>query len=130
MTNVRWIAGVVVLVLVGAVVRDVAARAPQTREHAGFHVIGVPGGGIDCGSMMNNLRDEKQSWRAFYTSYMTGFVTGANFVSYLANGRNPNVGYDTATEAMFASVEQYCGQNPSKNIHEAVESVYSQLAAR
>jgi hypothetical protein len=63
---------------------------------------------------------------------MAGFITGANFVSYSAGGRNANVGLDDASthEGVFASIEQYCVENPAKNIFEAVTRVYSRLAAR
>ena len=61
---------------------------------------------------------------------MAGFLTGANFVSYSAGGRNANVGHDVAHDAVFASIEQYCAQNPARNIFEAVTRVYSRLVAR
>lgn len=59
-------------------------------------------------------------------------VVTANFVSYSAGGRNANVGFDgpSTHDAVFASIEQYCAQNPTKNIFEAVTRVYSQLVAR
>src|SRR3954452_11273152 len=132
MTGNNHVAVVSVLLLVCAVgVGAVAARSLQNpRAVAGFHVLGVPGGGVTCEEMTNNLRTDRQSWGVLYGTYVTGFITGANFVSYVANGRNSNVGSDIPSETIFGSVEQYCRQNLSKNIHQAVEGVYSQLAAR
>ncbi len=63
MTRMRSAATVVIFVLVqAAVVRDTAGRAMQlSLPNAGFQVMGVPGGGIDCGDMTNNLRNDRQS---------------------------------------------------------------------
>lgn len=132
MTRIARTSAVALFVLVQmTVVHDLTGHARQTgQHHAGFHVSGVPGGGVSCGEMAINLGADRQSWGMFYTSYVNGFITGANFVSYVANGRKPDVGSDVPPEQIFASVEQYCRQNRSKNIHEAVESVYTQLAAR
>jgi hypothetical protein len=129
MTNTVRIAAAVAVALVQVVVAtNTAGRETQPRRNAGFHVTGA--GGRNCGDMTNNLRTERQSWGGYYASYADGFITGANFVSYLANQRNSNVGYDISPEALFALIEQYCAQNPSKGIHQAVEGVYSQLVAR
>ena len=128
--NVGRTAAVVALALALAVgATKIAAREMQSRRHAGFHVLGAPGGGIDCRDMTANLRTESGSWRVFYTSYAMGFITGANFVSYADDGRNSNVGFDIPADVIFPSIEHYCGQNPSKRIAEAVATVYSQLAA-
>lgn len=133
MTGMRWVATVVVIVLAQAVVvRHIAGRGMlSTQQNAGYHVLGVPDSGIDCGAMTSNLRYDRQKWASLYKSYAVGFITGANYVSYVANRRNANVGaFDAPPDVMFASVEQYCGENPSKNIQEAVQRVYSELEAR
>ena len=59
-----------------------------------------------------------------------GFISGANFVWYLADHRNPNVGNDVDPDALFAVIERYCQQHQRDGLHAAVEGVYSQLAAR
>jgi hypothetical protein len=68
---------------------------------------------------------------------MAGFVTGANFVSYSAGGRDPNVGFDVpyvttgaAADAVFASLEQHCARRPALNTSAAVTIIYSQLFAQ
>jgi hypothetical protein len=130
MTDLSRTAIVVACVLLQAVIAtDTTGRAMQPRRpNSGYHVNGA--GGFRCGDMTNNLRTETRFWTAFYTSYAEGFMSGANFVSYYANQRNPNVGYDISPEALFASIEGYCRQNPMQQIHDAVESVYSRLATR
>jgi hypothetical protein len=113
--------------VVGVVEPAVSAQAGS------FHVWTVTSGGASCRDMTNNLgAADRDAWRAFYANYVSGFITGANFVSYSTGARNATVGYDgNAThEAAFDSVEQYCAQNPAKNISEAVTRIYSQLVAQ
>jgi hypothetical protein len=106
--------------------------APRVSAQAsGFHVLPVTIGGSACRDMTNNLRIDRDSWRTLYFNYMAGFLTGANFVSYSAgDGRNSNIGFDVAHDVVFASIEQYCAENPTKNIFEAVTRIYSQLVTR
>jgi hypothetical protein len=103
--------------------------APRVSAQAsGFHVLPVTIGGGTCRDMTNNLRGDREPWRTLYFNYMAGFLTGANFVSYSAgDDRNANIGVEVTHDAVFASIEQYCVQNPTKNIFEAVTRVYSQL---
>jgi hypothetical protein len=108
----------------GSVSKMVAAQA------AGFHVLTVPSGGITCVNMTSNLGADDGAWRVRYTTYMAGFITGANFVTYSDAGRNANVGYEVPSDMLFTAVQRYCEQNPSKNISDAVATVYSQNAAR
>ena len=125
--TVTLVAVVGIAALAAFVLAQTALAAPGSR--AGYHVLGVAGGGLGCRDMTNNLRAERESWSAIYASYTTGFITGANFVSYSANGRNANSGFDVPTETVLGSVERYCQQNQARNIHEAVTAVYSELAA-
>jgi hypothetical protein len=114
--------------------------APRVSAQASsIHVFPVTNGGGTCHDMTNDLRTDRNAWRAPYFNYMAGFVTGANFVSYSVPGRDSNVpldlpldvtGYARADEAVFAMLEQYCAHNPAKNISEAAMRVYSQVAAR
>jgi hypothetical protein len=99
----------------------------------------VRNGGGTCREMTNDLRRDPDTWRTPYFNYMAGFVTGANFVSYSVPGRKSNVpldlprqvaGYSRADEAVAALLEQYCAQNPAKNISEGAMVVYSRLAAK
>jgi len=84
------------------------------------HPAGRVGKPQDIAEMVAFLLDRERS----------GFVTGANFMSYMAGHRDANVGSDIAPDALFASIEQYCKQNPSQGVHAALEGAYSQLAAR
>jgi hypothetical protein len=95
-----------------------------------FHVLTVASGGFTCGDMTHNLRVDRDVWRSVYYNYMAGFITGANFVSYSAGGRNANIASDLPHDAVLASIERYCAQNPAQNISEAVVRVYSQLVAQ
>jgi hypothetical protein len=56
-----------------------------------IHVVPVKNGGGTCREMTNDLRNDRDAWRTPYLNYMAGFVTGANYVSYLVPGRNSNV---------------------------------------
>lgn len=52
--------------------------------------------------MTNNLRADRDSWRTLYFTYMSGFLTGANYVSYSAgDGRNSNIGIEVKHDALF-----------------------------
>jgi hypothetical protein len=106
--------------------------APRvSAEASGFHVLPVTVGGATCRDMTNNLRADRDSWRTLYFNYMSGFLTGANFVAYSAgDGRNSNIGIEVTHDAVFASIEQYCAQRPDTHIFEAVTRVYSQLVTR
>jgi hypothetical protein len=108
--------------------------APRVSAQGSIQVIPVRNGGGVCRDMTNDLRSDREGWRTPYFNYMAGFVTGANYVSYLVPGRNSHVpldlprrvaGYSRADDAMFALLEQYCKQNPAKNISEAAMMVYS-----
>ena len=124
------VVGLVGVVTVAAfVIGVVAPRASAQVALGSFHVWTVTSGGASCRDMTNNLLGaDRDAWRAFYANYVSGFITGANFVSYSTGGRNPNVGaYGKVThEGTFALVEQYCAQNAAKNIFEAVTRTYSQ----
>jgi hypothetical protein len=115
----------------GMIVRRVSAQT------ASFHVIPVTNGSGTCRDMTNDLRADRDAWRASYFNYMAGFITGANFVSYSVGGRDPNVGFGVpyvttgaGAPAVFASLEQYCAKRPSMNISIAVTEIYSQLVAQ
>ena len=123
--------GIMVVVLVAASTWGPAVFSRSlSAQPAGFHVLTVPSGGVTCADMTSNLRTDSESWRVFYTTYMAGFITGANFVTYSDSGRNSNVGYDVPTGVLFSSIQRYCEQNGGKNISEAVTRVYSQHVAR
>jgi TolB protein len=86
-------------------------------------------------NLTNDLSSDRDLWRTPYFNYMAGFVTGANYVTYLVPGRNSHVpvgmplaGHSRADDAVFALLEQYCDQNPGKNISEAAMRVYAQLS--
>jgi hypothetical protein len=123
--------GVVTAAFVAGVV------TPRVSAQASIQVIPVRNGGGVCRDMTNDLRSDPSTWRTPYFNYLAGFMTGANFVSYLVPGRNSHVpiglpvaGYSRADDAVFALLEQYCVENPAKNISEAAMRVYSQLDAR
>jgi hypothetical protein len=109
----------------GKFAQPVSAQASRS-----FHVLTVTSGGVTCRDMTNNLRTDRDAWRSVYFNYMAGFITGANFVSYSAGGQNANIGFEVSHDAVFTSIEQYCGQNAAQNISEAVIRVYSQLITR
>jgi len=113
------------------------AVVPRVSAQGSIQVIPVRNGGGTCRDMTNDLGSDRDAWRTPYFNYMAGFVTGANFVSYLVPGRDSHVpvglpvaGYSRADDAVFALVEQYCAQNSAKNISEAMMIVYSRLAAK
>src|SRR4051812_113223 len=129
MTKLGRIAAVVALVLVAIVAANIAGQTTQSGQPASnFHVDGP--GGKQCAEMTTNLQMDRPTWRAFYTSYVEGFFSGANYVSYFAKQTNANVGFDITPDEQWAVIEQYCAANPTKGIHNAVESLYSRLVAR
>jgi hypothetical protein len=118
-------------VITTAVFVSILVASHVSAEASGFHVLPVTVGGATCRDMTNNLRTDRESWRTLYFNYMSGFLTGANFVSYSAgDGRNSNVGIEVTHDAVFASIEKYCSQNADTHIFEAMASVYSQLVTR
>jgi hypothetical protein len=125
MTDRHRVVAVVALVLMPALL---ATNTAGQRRNASFHVLGAGGG--SCRDLTINLRADRESWGNFYNSYVMGFITGANFSSYLADARNSSVGFDVPNDRIFQAVEQFCGEYPAKGIHEAAETVYSQLAGR
>ena len=123
MTNSSRPAAVVALVLVAMVATNIAGQTPQSsRLASSFHVNGP--GGKPCAEMTNNLQIDRPTWRAFYTSYVEGFFSGANYVSYFAKQSNASVGLDITPDEQWADIEQYCAANPAKGIHNAVEGLY------
>jgi hypothetical protein len=106
-----------------------------------IHVLPVRKGGGNnggvCRDMTNDLRNDRDASHTLYLNWMDGFITGANYVSYLVPGRNSDVsrslsreflaGYSRGDDAVFALLEQWCAQNPAKNIWEGATRVYSQL---
>jgi hypothetical protein len=118
---------VIMCVIVPEIATVLAVRAAPNAS-SGFHVLGA--GGTTCAEMTRNLQADRGSWSAVYSNYVLGFISGANFVSYLADHRNPNVGNDVEPDALFAFIERYCEQHQRDGLHAAVEGVYSQLAAR
>jgi len=125
------IAGVTGLALasIGMVAIIGGAGITAQQRATGYHVMGA--GGFRCAEMTANLRADKASWADRYADYVLGFVSGANFVSFKTYQPNATVGRtDVSPQELFASVEQYCAQNPTKGLHVAVEAVYSELAAR
>ena len=120
---------------IATIVAFMARVVPRVSAQGSIQVIPVRNGGGTCGDMTNDLRNDRDAWRTPYFNYMAGFMTGANFVSYLVPGRNshipvglPLTGYSRADDAVFALLEQYCAQHPAKNISEAAMRVYAQLA--
>jgi hypothetical protein len=131
-TKTLAVVGVSVIVTVAAFLAGTVA--PRLSAQGSIQVIPVRNGGGVCRDMTNDLRSDRGAWRTPYFNYMAGFVTGANYVSYLVPGRNSHVprdlpsrvgGFSRADDAMFALLEQYCEQNPAKNISEAAMTVYS-----
>jgi hypothetical protein len=127
--------GLLGAVTVAAVVPGVVP--PRVAAQGSIQVIPVRNGGGVCRDMTNDLRSNRDAGRTPYFNYMAGFMTGANYVSYLVPGRNshipvgwPVAGYSRADDAVFALLEQYCAENPAKNISEAAMRVYSQLAEK
>jgi hypothetical protein len=123
----------------GMIVPRVSAQTGSSsgRRWAAFHAIPVTNGSGRCRDMTNDLRTDRDAWRASYFNYMAGFITGANFVSYSVGGRDPNVGFDVpyvtigdAPDRVFAALEQYCAQRPAMTISVAVTNIYSQLFAQ
>jgi hypothetical protein len=119
-------------VTTGAFVAGVVV--PRVSAQGSIQVIPVRNGGGTCGDMTSDLRNDRDTWRTPYFNYMAGFMTGANFVSYLVPGRNSHVplglplaGYSRADDAVFALLEQYCTENPAKNISEGAMRVYANL---
>ena len=128
MRTKTWVVGLLGVVT-AALALGLGMLSPRVSAQAsGFHVWTVTSGGASCRDMTNNLAADRDAWRAFYANYVSGFITGANFVSYSGGGRNPNVGaYGKGThEETFALVEHYCAQNPAKNIFEGVTRIYAQ----
>src|SRR5213592_1110007 len=64
---------------------------PRVSAQGVIHVVPVKNGSGTCREMTNDLRNDRDAWRTPYLNYMAGFVTGANYVSYLVPGRNSNV---------------------------------------
>jgi hypothetical protein len=135
------VVGLLSVLTVVAAVLGLGMLVPRVAaQNSGFHVLPVANGGGTCRDMTNDLRADEQTWRTPYVNYVAGFITGANFVSYSVGGRNSNVGSGSevlpirpgqrVADAVSALVEQYCAQNPSKNLSEAVARVYSQLLTR
>ena len=131
MTNLGRIAAVVALVLVAMVAPNIAGQTTQSSRPASFIHVNGPGG-KQCAEMTNNLQMDRPTWRAFYTSYVQGFFSGANYVAYFAKQPNASVGFDInpSFDEQWAAIEQYCAANPTKGIHNAVEGLYSRLVAR
>jgi len=129
-------AGLLGAVTAAAVVSGVVP--PRLSAQGYIHVLPVRNGGGVCRDMTNDLRNDRDASRTLYANYMAGFMTGANYVSYLVPGRNSDVmrnlpreflaGYSRADDAVFALLEQFCAENPAKNISEGAMRVYSQLA--
>ena len=127
------------VVIVAAFVLGNSMIVPRVSAQTGsFHAIPLTNGSGTCRDMTNDLRADRDAWRASYFNYMAGFITGANFVSYSVGGRDPNVGFDvpyvtagaTASARVFASLEQYCAERPAMNLSIAVTNIYSQLFAQ
>lgn len=124
-----WIvASVAVLLAQSTVTKNIAGQATQPRQFAydGYSIRG--GGGSDCGTMTSDLRKDREYWGTFYTTYATGFLTGANFHAMATKRGNPNVGKAASSEALLAALEQYCGQHPLDLVVDALRDVYYQLA--
>jgi hypothetical protein len=85
-------AGIASLVVIAAsVFLPAVFSTPIAAQAARFHVLTVPSGGVTCANMIGNLRTDGNSWGVFYSTYVAGFITAANFVTYADSGRNPNV---------------------------------------
>jgi len=119
--------------IVVAVAVVLSMVAPRVSAQGSIQVIPVRNGGGVCRDMTNDLKADRDTWRTPYFNYMAGFVTGANYVSYLVPGRNSHVpvdlpgrvsGYSRADDAVFALLEEYCERNPARNISEAAMRVY------
>jgi hypothetical protein len=133
----RTLAAVGLLGVVTAAAFVSGVVPPRLGAQGYIHVLPVRNGGGVCRDMTNDLRNDRDAWRTPYLNYMAGFITGANYVSYLVPGRNPDVlrnlprdvlaGHSRGDDAVFALLEQYCAENPAKNISEAAMRVYSQL---
>jgi hypothetical protein len=131
-TKTLAVVGVLGVVAVAAFVAGTVV--PRLSAQGSIQVIPVTNGGGTCHEMTSDLRNDREAWRTPYFNYMAGFVTGANYVSYLVPGRNSHVpldlpgrvrGYSRADDAVFALLEEYCERNPAKNISEAAMRVYS-----
>ena|SRR5689334_16959528 len=132
------VVGGLAVVTVAAFVAGVVAT--RVSAQGIIHVLparnGDGSGGV-CRDMTNDLRNDRDASHMLYLNWMDGFLTGANYVSYLVPGRNSDVtrslpreffaGYSRGDDAVFALLEQWCAQNPAKNIWEGAASVYSQL---
>ena len=111
--------------------------APRTSAQGIIHVLPVRNGGGVCRDMTHDLRNDRDASYTLYLNWMDGFLTGANYVSYLVPGRNSDVtrslpveffsGYSRGDDAVFTLLEQWCARNPAKNISEGAMSVYSQM---
>ena len=111
MTQRLRLLAVIVCVLVPEIATVPAVRAAPNAS-SGFHVLGA--GGTTCAEMTRNLQSDRESWSGVYSNYVLGFISGANFVSYLADHRNPNVGNDVEPEALFAFIERYSPTAPAR----------------
>jgi hypothetical protein len=146
MSATRWIAAVLVLVLVGCGpdarrASDSTVPAKITGQRAtqpspfNYDTGMVWGFALhDCGTMTNNLLTNRDVWGFHYMNYATGFLSGANFRTVETRQGNPNVGATldaaTAPQALLAATEQYCEQHPLDKVGTALGDVYRQLAAR
>lgn len=126
-----WIVAIVAVALAQSTfARDVTEQAKQAPQLAYENYSIRGGGGSDCGTMTNDLRKDRAYWGTFYTTYATGFLTGANFHSMVTKRGNPHVGKDASTEALLAATEQYCAQHPLELVVYALADVYFQLAEK
>jgi hypothetical protein len=90
-------------------------------------------GAVGCSTFTNELRSERSSsppiymTQALFRTYITAFITGANFHAMKTGQGSAFVGKDTTTDAVFAALEQYCGNHPLDRVVDAVQDVYGLL---
>src|SRR5690349_19974806 len=87
------VVGVLAVVTVAAFVAGVVAT--RVSAQGIIHVLparnGGRNGGGACRDMTNDLRNDRDASYTLYLNWMDGFLTGANYVSYLVPGRNSDV---------------------------------------
>jgi hypothetical protein len=130
MSNTRWIAAFVGLVMAQAVVAThLAGQATRTREWDYVSYTQIGAGGSTCGSMTKNLQEDRNRFTVPYLFWEQGFISGANYTSFRDKQDDPSIGKGVSPDALLAAMEKFCGENPSRTVGDAASAVYAQLLA-
>jgi predicted alpha/beta hydrolase len=129
MTHLKRIATVAALVLVQAeAATNIAGQATQTKRVNERYWVAKPAAAY-CTDLTNKLQQDRETWAVFYENYASGFISGANFVSYYGNIPESAVGGgEPGSHTLLRDIEAYCRRKPFDFVQAAVETVYLQYA--